>query len=275
MNARDKIMNRLRELGVEPKRSLGQNFLVSDAAIQRILLASSASPIAGAVVEVGPGLGSLTDGLLELGRPVILIELDREFAAAWRARLDETQGRVVEADALALNWKDLCLPAGSFLASNLPYQISSSLVIERSVSPCGIDRMILMFQKEVAQRLMARHRTSEYGLLTAIAQTFWDVRFVLEAGPRDFHPAPRVASRVLEFRALPDPGLADRKKFLTFAKAAFAHRRKLVARNLASFAASESVAQGLLALGHDPQRARAEELAPSELVALFRAVGGA
>lgn len=229
------------------------------------------------VVEVGPGLGSLTDGLMEWAPELVLIELDRDFAEHWRVRAAAApvgKMRVTEADALALDWSTLNLVSGTLLVSNLPYQISSSLVIERSVWPCGVARMILMFQKEVAQRLVARSRTAEYGLLTAIAQTFWDVRTVLEAGPRDFHPPPRVASRVIEFRARPtgpDTGF-DRAKYLTFVKAAFSHRRKLMANNLSQW---QGIDLRMREQGLDPGRTRAEELTPDAFVALFLAVTGA
>lgn len=266
-SVRERVMSRLQAQGASPKRSLGQNFLVSDSVVDRILNVARGAKPAAAIVEVGPGLGSLTDGLREMAPQFLVVELDREFASLWR----EAGVRVVEADALALDWETLGLPTGSLLVSNLPYQISSSLVIERSVRPCGISRMVLMFQKEVAQRLVAKPKTAEYGLLTAIAQTFWDVRTVLEAGPRDFHPAPRVASRVVEFRERTDDASAmglDRARYLAFVKAAFSHRRKLMAKNLAGEAGAEAA---LRALGHDPSRVRAEELGPSEFVRLFKA----
>lgn len=288
---RDRILGRLQAMGANPKRSLGQNFLVSESTIARILQAALAPPPKpAAIVEVGPGLGSLTDGLLAFEGELILIELDRLFAEHWRKALAMREangggkGRVIEADALALDWGELAAPEGALLVSNLPYQISSSLVIERSVAPCGVSRMVLMFQKEVAQRLTAAEKSAEYGLLTAVARAFWDVRTVLEAGPRDFYPAPNVASRVVEFRAIAEPGvaLADRPRFLALVKAAFAHRRKLMARNLAhapstawaggSSPGPERIADALTTLGLDASRTRAEELSPRAFVALFQAL---
>jgi 16S rRNA (adenine1518-N6/adenine1519-N6)-dimethyltransferase len=295
---RERILGRLDEMGASPKRALGQNFLVSEGAIERILRAAKGAggPPPAAIIEVGPGLGSLTDAILEWGISVVLIELDRAFAEYWRSRQPSAPEpgassaiaakpySVIEADALALDWSSLQLPEGSLLLSNLPYQISSSLVIERSLAPCGISRMVLMFQKEVAQRLVARAKTPEYGLLTVIAQAFWDVRSLFEAGPRDFYPPPSVASRVVEFRrsepidrrGRPCPGI-DRAAFLRFVKSAFSHRRKLMARNLASgfFAGDPGgagrVAQGLAELGLSAAQARAEELDPAAFVSLFQA----
>jgi 16S rRNA (adenine1518-N6/adenine1519-N6)-dimethyltransferase len=201
------------------------------------------------------------------------MELDSSFAAHWREQgLDVLE--VIEADALALDWRELKLAPQTLLVSNLPYQISSSLVIERSIDPAGVSRMILMFQKEVAQRLVAKARTKEYGLLTVIAQSFWDVRFVLEAGPGDFYPPPNVASRVLMFtRREPEDGL-DSQGFLRFAKAGFAHRRKLLARNLMDgwFSGDKTklseIEVALQEIGKGPQ-ARAEELDPAQFQRLY------
>jgi 16S rRNA (adenine1518-N6/adenine1519-N6)-dimethyltransferase len=224
---RAEIIEKLKAMGAEPKRSLGQNFLVSSHVIDKIVTAVQAGdPVA--LVEVGPGLGALTEGLSQLNKPLLLLELDRRFAGHWRSR----GFKVIEGDALALDWGTLGLVPGTTLVSNLPYQISSSLVIERSIAPYGVSRMILMFQKEVAQRLMARARTKDYGLLSVIAQTFWDIRLLLEAGPSDFYPPPNVASRVLVFSEARPEGMKDPGEFLRFCKAAFAQRRKLMVKNL-------------------------------------------
>ncbi len=241
MNRKEKILHRLETLGsLGPKRSLGQNFLVSDRVIERILFAVKSLEFTD-VVEIGPGLGALTDDLLALGKPMIVVELDCEMAVMWRERAAERPSeaplQVIEADALQVRWEDLDLADGALLVSNLPYQISSSVVIDRCVEPAGISRMVLMFQKEVAQRIAARTSTKEYGLLSAMSQTFWDVATVCDASGQDFFPAPQVSSRVLQFRRRKVDWLsleprASSDDYLKFVKAAFSHRRKLLARNL-------------------------------------------
>jgi 16S rRNA (adenine1518-N6/adenine1519-N6)-dimethyltransferase len=273
MNRRERILARLEEVGSSgPKRSLGQNFLVSDQVIERILFAVRSEPFTD-LIEVGPGLGALTEDLLapEIlrdGRRFVAIELDREFAGYWRGRGIE----VIEADALKQDWREIGLREGSLFVSNLPYQISSSLVIERSLEPAGITRMILMFQKEVAQRLRASHATKEYGLLTVIAQTFWEITTVCEAGPRDFFPPPNVASRVLGFRRIKRAEVDKPEAFLAFVKAAFSHRRKLLIKNLGVYGV-DIVADALAAKGLK-STARAEELDPETFVRLYLAVTG-
>lgn len=317
MTRKERILDRLRELGAEPKRSLGQNFLVSDVVVERILVAARSEPFSE-IIEVGPGLGALTEDLLVLGHPLVLLELDAKFAAYWRSRTVSALSpssssslassvatvavapvRVVEGDALRLDWKEFGLSDQALFVSNLPYQISSSLVIERSLEPAGVTRMILMFQKEVAQRLGARPRTKDYGLLTVIAQTFWEITTVCDAGPKDFFPPPNVASRVLQFRLRREfsPGISSDispktppdifsngfpEGFLAFVKAAFSHRRKLLARNLqreyfggvsagAGGGTLERIEAALKALGL-VATARAEELDPVTFVRLYLAL---
>ena len=278
MNRRERVLEKLRDLGADgPKRSLGQNFLISDHVVDRILFAARSESFTD-LVEVGPGLGAITEDLLTLEHPLTVIELDRRFAEAWR---ENERVRVVERDALRVDWRELELRAGSLLVSNLPYQISSSLVIERSLEPAGLTRMVLMFQKEVAQRIAARAATKEYGLLTVIAQVFWETQTVCEAGPRDFYPPPNVASRVLQFRrrkvAWIESGGGTAEGFLRFAKGGFSQRRKLLLRNLqnALFNGEAAVAPKLEAVftahGLAPT-ARAEELDPETFVRVYLAV---
>lgn len=284
---KDRIFEKLAELNAGgPKRSLGQNFLISDTVIDKIIFAVKAEPFSE-IVEVGPGLGALTEDLMDVAREqgtrLTLVELDKKFAAEWTARAEQFNGetvatmQVIEADALKLDWSTLELNPKTVFVSNLPYQISSSIAIERSIEPAGVGRMILMFQKEVAQRIGARAKTEEYGLLTVIIQAFWETSTVVDASPKDFHPAPNVASRVVVFRRRPEPDFGpngSRAGFLKFAKAGFAQRRKLLAKNLG--AVLGKVAQDKLESVFERmklrQTARAEELSPTQFVELYKAV---
>lgn len=267
-SARERLRRRQEELGVAAKKSLGQNFLVSDAVIGKILdEARGMRP--GSLIEIGPGLGALTDGLRETGAPLTLIELDSVFADYWRGQGEE----VIEVDALRWSWELSGFDRPCVLVSNLPYQISSSLVVDRCLDERPLDGMILMFQKEVAQRLKARPGHELYGFLSALAQTFWKIEQVVDAGPREFSPAPKVASRVLSFRPKERP-VDDPRRFLKVMKAAFLHPRKYLVSNLGEGLGlpKDEVKERFVRAQWNPQ-IRADQLAPEkflELYALFR-----
>lgn len=261
MTALERLKLRMAELEHSAKKSLGQNFLISDAVIGKILKrVENTNP--QKIIEIGPGLGALTEGLLETKIPLTLIEMDRGLAEYWRKR----EIAVIEGDALQISWQNL-IDSKVTLVSNLPYQISSSIVIDRSLDSPGLGNMILMFQKEVAQRIQAPPRREDYGMLSVIAQNFWQIDTVSEAGPRDFHPPPKVASRVLGFRAISSP-IQERKKFLTLVKEAFKQRRKLVKSNLKSYLASHKFTENdfvdWLVKNDLKETARAEELSPAQ-----------
>lgn len=271
--ARERLKEVQDALGIEAKKSLGQNFLVSDVVIERII--KKAQEFAPEVlIEVGPGPGALTYFLRQMPAANFrVIELDHVLAEYWRGQgLD-----VTEADALQLDWRKFYDKAGKkILVSNLPYQISSSIVIDRSMDINGLDHMVLMFQKEVAQRIAAKAQTDAYGLLTVIAQTFWKTETVTEAGPRDFNPPPKVASRVLAFSRRPTT-VKNPEAFLGFVKAAFAQRRKLLKKNLSAIyqqrkVNEEQVIGWLSELGFK-ETARAEELSPEQFVTLYHRFG--
>lgn len=269
--AKERLEKTLQELGILAKKSLGQNFLVSDVVIERIINQVKAfAP--EQLIEVGPGPGALTYFLRQMDVPLQLIELDRVIAAYWR----EQGLPVIEEDALRLDWSSFYSGKKVVFVSNLPYQISSSIVIERSLEETGVAHMVLMFQKEVAQRIRALPKTEPYGLLSVIAQTFWKTEMVTEAGPRDFSPPPRVASRVLAFSRL-ETTVKNRPAFLTFVKAAFAQRRKLLKSNLSGLLhqkklTEEQLVAWLTEMGFK-ETARAEELSPVQFVKLYHHFG--
>ena len=266
MNARERLMQKLEELQHVAKKSLGQNFLISDLVISKILKKVQDQG-AEKLIEIGPGLGALTEGLLELKVPLQLIEMDFNFVKYWKDRgLDLIQG-----DALQIDWSALLAPTTG-LVSNLPYQISSSIVIERSLDHNPLAFMILMFQKEVAQRIQAPARRDDYGMLSVIAQNFWKIEIVSEAGPKDFQPPPKVASRVLYFKPLPTT-IDDRKFFLRLVKEAFKQRRKLLKSNLRGFLFDHGVQENdfldWMKLRDLKETARAEELSPKLFKELY------
>jgi len=268
MSAREEILSLIQELGIEPKKSLGQNFLISDHVIQKITQTVEKLNPEG-IVEIGPGLGALTRGLIQLNRPLFLIELDSVFANYWK----EKGIALYEGDALHYDWMKLPLIGQVVLVSNLPYQISSSLVIDRSLDSNQLTAMVLMFQKEVAQRLKANRGHELYGMLSVVAQTFWDLELLLEASSGDFMPPPKVASRVLIFRKK-DSSILDRQKYLQFVKGCFLHPRKLMISNLATALGlpKEKLISIFIKLKLN-EKARAEELNLNQFIELYQGLG--
>lgn len=218
------LKQRLIDMGIEPKRSLGQNFLTNEHVIEKII-AQSKAQLKNQLIEIGPGPGSLTDHLKPLTQNFTLIELDRKIAQYWR----EQSLNVLEQDALKADWQQLTHDGPTLLVSNLPYQISSSLVVELSTTEHQVESMILMFQKEVAERIVADPNQKTYGLLSVVAQLSWEIQKLADAGPGSFFPPPKVASRVLSFQKKPQ---TLTKEFLNFVKACFQQRRKQVLKVL-------------------------------------------
>lgn len=277
MTKLEELKNKMLELGIEPKRALGQNFLINSDKINQIMTALSGYQELTTYIEIGPGLGALTNELLAIKKQnIILLELDDVFSRYWMERLEQQpEAAVFHQDALKWNWQ-LKESNRTALISNLPYQISSSIVIDRSLDQKPLALMILMFQKEVAERIMSKKDRSEFGLLSVIAQSFWDIKNLMDLGTRDFYPSPKVLSRVLLFEPKsPKPNRKEedfihlhRKDFLRFVKTAFGHRRKFLISNLAQNYPKELLKEEFSKLKFDV-KLRAENLSPAEFAKLF------
>jgi 16S rRNA (adenine1518-N6/adenine1519-N6)-dimethyltransferase len=253
------------ELGLRPTKRLGQNFVHDPNTVRRIVRAAELGPD-DVVLEVGPGLGSLTLGLLETAAAVCAVEIDPVLAA----RLPVTVGdraperadrlRVVEADALRVRAADLPGPAPTALVANLPYNVGVPVVLHLLAELPTLRRGLVMVQAEVAERLAAAPGSRAYGVPSAKLAWFGAAR---RAGPVPravFWPVPNVDSGLLAFeRRDPPPG--DRAAVFAVVDAAFAQRRKVLRSALAGWAGSPSAAEAALrAAGVDPS-ARAERLA--------------
>ncbi len=257
-SSKERLIERQNELFHRTKRSLGQNFLVSDGVIDKIIQAvNEENPTQ--LLEIGPGLGALTDLLKEKYRQYTLIELDKSLVEYWINQ----QMNVIEGDALQIDWGKIKYDV---LVSNLPYQISSSIVIDRSLDHEQCRSMILMFQKEVAQRIRALPKTEDYGMLSVIAQEFWTIKTVCDAGPRDFSPAPKVASRVLKFHKK-ESDIQFKDKYLAFVKTCFKQRRRILKSNLQ--AGQTETFLKWVEINKVSGKVRVEELSPIQIKNLY------
>ncbi|MEM1386124.1 MAG: 16S rRNA (adenine(1518)-N(6)/adenine(1519)-N(6))-dimethyltransferase RsmA [Pseudomonadota bacterium] len=257
------------------KKALGQNFLLDLNLTAKI--ARVAGPLDGAdVLEVGPGPGGLTRGLLAEGaRRVVAVEKDRrclpalaEIAAAYPGRLE-----VLEADALSLDAARHLDPPVKVVA-NLPYNVGTELLVRWLTPPQWPpfwESLTLMFQREVAQRIVAQPGSKAYGRLAILAQWRSDARMAFDLPPEAFTPQPKVRSAVVHIEALAEPRFpADAAMLQRVTAAAFGQRRKMLRASLRGLA--PDIEARLEQLGINPT-ARAETLDLVEFCALARALG--
>lgn len=255
-------------LQLTPKKGFGQHFLVQDAAIRAIVAAVLASP-APRILEIGPGPGVLTAPLLADGRPLWAVELDPEAVAVLEQRFRGVEHfHLLEGDAVRAE-----LPGGPFtVAGNLPYNASTAILARFLVEPIPWERMVFMFQLEVARKLTGAPGTKDYGPLSILAQLTCRMTRALKLGPGAFRPAPKVDSAVLVFEPLPGaPALELRAGLLAFLHRSFNHRRKTLANNWQGWLPPERI-QGLLASQGLASAVRAEAVPPRLWLDLFRAL---
>jgi 16S rRNA (adenine1518-N6/adenine1519-N6)-dimethyltransferase len=254
---------RMEAAGIRPLKRLGQNFLLNPKICERLVEAVGAlNP--KSIIEIGPGLGALTDGLVEKPWDLKLVEIDGGLVDYWNRVYPSLT--LIHQDALKLKWNELGLSKPAVLVSNLPYSIAASLVVELSSVEQPFEAMVLMFQKEVAERIDAEESSKDYGMLSIVAQASWNIKKVIDAGPQDFFPVPNVGSRVLEF-TLKQLSF-DRGAFLTFVKLAFSQRRKKMSSNLSGRFDKVAIRRAFEHFSHGPD-IRAQELNPAQFVELF------
>ncbi|MFB9375737.1 16S rRNA (adenine(1518)-N(6)/adenine(1519)-N(6))-dimethyltransferase RsmA [Kineococcus gynurae] len=258
-------------LGVRPTKTLGQNFVVDANTVRRIVRVADLDPT-DVVVEVGPGLGSLTLALLEVVDRVVAVEIDPVLAAELPATVaDRTRPgadlEVVRADALDV--RDLPGPAPTALVANLPYNVAVPVLLTALQNFPTLRRALVMVQSEVADRLVAPPGSRTYGVPSVKAAWYGAARRVGAVPPSVFWPVPRVDSGlVLLERRDPPPTPASQEAVFAVVDAAFAQRRKTLRAALAGWAGSPAAAEAALrAAGVDPG-ARGEQLD----VAAFAAV---
>lgn len=249
--------------GLDPSRALGQNFLCDPGTIDKIVRLAGIQP-GDHVVEIGPGLGSLTLALAEAGAVVVAVELDRYLVPVLREVVDgagATPVIIIEHDAMTLDW-DAALadvaPAGTrwSVVANLPYNVATPLVLDLLAAQPRFDRWLVMVQKEVGERLAASPGSKTYGIPSVLA-AYWGVaRVVGSVPPQVFLPQPKVESALVRIdRHVVAPVEAPFTAVERLVRAGFGQRRKMLRRSLSAFLDAEQIES----VGVAPT-ARAEEL---------------
>jgi len=255
-----------------PKKFLGQHFLI-DPNIRAKILASAGLSRADRVVEIGPGQGFLTEGLLQVAGEVIAIEFDPRCLEVLRNRFSSDRRlQLVHADALEYPYEQL--PAGFKVVSNLPYNISTALLFRLLKVRHRIGKMVLMLQREVALRLSAGAGSKHRGALSVAVQFLAEGSVAFHVSPHCFRPRPKVSSSVVIItpRAAPPVPVPDEEFFLWLVRQIFLHRRKLLKNSLAYAGFSPEVLSDAISdAGVDPKR-RPETLTLAETAALSNAL---
>ena len=270
----------LHQLEAHARRRFGQHFLASPAAVERIVALAGIGP-GSRVLEIGPGLGVLTEALLEAGASVVAVEIDRDLAHALGERLHEAVSRgalrVVTADALAVDLAELLPGSGWICAANLPYNVGTRILVRLVDMPGTFSRLVLMLQQEVVGRVVAPVGARDRGSLSVFAQSRAEARVGLRLPPGAFHPPPRVDSAVvvLELRPAPATGGAPVVDFDALVRAVFAAPRKTLRRVLVDRYGAAPVEAALAAAGVEPSLRPALLDAPTlgRLALALRAAG--
>jgi 16S rRNA (adenine1518-N6/adenine1519-N6)-dimethyltransferase len=246
-----------------PRKRFGQHFLSDAGVIDAIVQAIS--PQAGqAMVEIGPGLGALTQPLVERLGTLTVIELDRDLAARLRTH---AQLQVIESDVLRVDFSEIAIanthPQTRLrVVGNLPYNISTPILFHLLDFAAHIQDQHFMLQKEVVDRMVAAPDTADFGRLSVMLQWRYQMENVLAVGPHSFTPPPRVDSAVVRMRPLALPALHDASLLGPLVQAAFSQRRKLLRHTLGAFLEKHNFS------GNFELQRRAQEVPVAQYIAL-------
>ena len=242
---------------IKMSKKLGQNFLIKRGIVDEIVHAAELTP-GEPVLEVGPGIGTLTQGLAQSGADVTAIELDRRLLAVLDTTLASYDNvRIIHGDVLKLDVPSIMNHKPFKVVANLPYYITTPIIMSLLESKLPIERLVVMVQKEVALRMVAKPGTKDYGALSVAVQYYTEPDIVLDVPPKSFLPAPAVTSSVIRcvLRDKPPVDVIDEKLFFRVVKAGFAQRRKTFANTMKTTGLSKNRIEELLAKANiDGQR---------------------
>ncbi len=255
----------LKKFKLRAVKGLGQNFLIDAYTVQKIV--EAAEICAGdEVLEIGAGIGTLTQGLLEAGAKVTAVELDKKLPAVLKETLAGYENfRLVEGDILKINLAEL-MPQKFKVAANLPYYITTQILLTLLEKNLPVTKIVTMVQREVAERMVAAPGSKIYGALSVAVQFRADSKIAFEVPPESFLPPPKVTSAVVVCDVRKPPFEVDEDFFFKVVRTAFAQRRKTLLNSLASFGREKILASGI-----DSSR-RAETLSLEEFAKLSTAL---
>ena len=242
---------------IKMSKKLGQNFLIKRGIVDEIVHAAEIT-VGEPVLEVGPGIGTLTQGLAQSGADVTAIELDRRLLEVLDTTLASYDNvRIIHGDVLKLDVPMIMNHKPFKVVANLPYYITTPIIMSLLESKLPIERLVVMVQKEVALRMVAKPGTKDYGALSVAVQYYTEPDIVLDVPPKSFLPAPAVTSSVIRcvLRDKPPVDVIDEKLFFRVVKAGFAQRRKTFSNTMKTTGLTRDRIEELLAKANiDGQR---------------------
>ncbi len=268
----------LKTFNLRASKKLGQNFLVDAGIVRGIIEAAEIQP-GDRVLEIGPGIGTLTQGLLEAGANVTAVELDKKLPAVLAKTLEGYENfTLIPGDILKTDIPALMGEKKFKVAANLPYYITTPILMTLLEKKLPITQLVTMVQKEVAERMIAQPGTKAYGALSVAVQYYTEPHIAMDVPPKSFIPAPEVDSVVIACRVRETPPVdikdaAEEKLFFRVVKGAFGQRRKTLGNALkAAGFDKELLAKALENAGVDAGR-RGETLTLAEFAAIARELG--
>lgn len=263
MNLREETNFLLKKYGLKANKKLGQNFLINEEIIKEIVQKADIQEN-DVIIEIGPGLGSLTKELLEKAQKVIAIELDSNMVKILKERFSLYNNfELIEADVLKVNLKELIKNYESVkVVANLPYYITTPIVMKLLEDKLKLKSITVMVQKEVGERFSSKPNSKEYGAITVSINYYAEPKIITYVPKENFDPIPEVDSCVikLDIRDVPKVKINDEKIFFNLIKAAFSQRRKTISNSLTCIGKSKEEIKDTLEKLNINSNLRAENL---------------
>jgi len=256
-----KTMETLKNHDLKAKKHYGQNFIIDPSVVVKI--ASLADIKDKNVIEVGPGLGALTEQLSLLATKVIAFEIDQDCVEILNEAFKESNVEIIHKDFLEVKSNDI--GNATHLVGNLPYYITTAILFHIIENLPQIECITIMVQKEVADRFNAKPKTKDYNALSIILQTLFEIKVLMKVNPKVFMPMPKVESSVLQLKR---KSLIDYSEFFILVKTGFTQRRKTLVNNLKNIDSIENI---LTNLGYT-KTVRAEELSIDQWYNLYEVI---
>ena len=258
----------LKAFDLRASKRLGQNFLIDSSVVQKIV---DAAEIAAGdeVLEIGPGIGTLTQGLLEAGANVTAVELDKKLPAVLEKTLEGYENfKLIQGDILKVDIEEI-MPSNFKVVANLPYYITTQILLTLLEKKLPLTKIVTMVQKEVAERMIAAPNSKIYGAMTVAVQFRADVKIAFEVPPASFLPRPEVTSAVVICDVRESPfKVADENFFIKVVRASFGQRRKTLVNSLVGAGFPRQKVLAALEVFNIPSERRAENLSIADFVNL-------